>query len=149
MAASQLLLGRQECTTALQSSFTFSPKAHRQKDLLPQVGTVFVISPQRRRSSETCRTTHWTRERWCSSTSPPYKPFSWVCLLLPSDGRALQTCLPPFSTTLQLHNRSEGAGTAQLGVGSGTVAQAELITHCRLWDCIMPDKHPMTSREQP
>lgn len=58
MAASQLLLGRQECTTVVQSSFTFSPKAPGQKDLLPPAGTMFVISPQRRRSAETCRTTH-------------------------------------------------------------------------------------------
>lgn len=87
------------------------------------------------------------------STTPPYKPFSWVYLLLPSDDWALQTCLPPFSATLRLHIQSERAGTAQLGVSSGSVAsaQAELITWwpapgCGI--CVTADGHLMTSREQ-
>lgn len=99
---------------------------HRGEGLLKHVGQP---NEQERDGAEVSNNSKCT-------ISPPCRPFSWVCLLLPGDGWTLQTCLPPVSTTLQLHIQDEGAETAQLEVSSGAVAsaQAELITCFRLWD---------------
>lgn len=62
MAVSQPLPDRHECSTIAETSFTFSPITHGEEDLLAQISIGFVSPSQSRRSLQTCRTTHWTRE---------------------------------------------------------------------------------------
>lgn len=145
MAASQPLPDRQECTTIAQTSFTFSPITHGQEDLLAPVGTGFVSPPQSR-SSETCRTTHWTWEGCCRGEQQQWMYHqSSVQAFLLGPSSAAKWCLSltdlPSSISSPLlcnwwHNWSKGAATMQLGVSSGSLAnaRAELVTHSRLWE---------------